>query len=156
MRYAIIPSFVLGLVFVFGGCAQDSSDGASEEATWVYQNLIFSQTSPISAAQSGDIKEPAFSWTSTGYKHVVCAIFKSHIAITNNQIVNEEELVWIWHSGLDKGRDGNISFVDGVTDLSSNTVPEDLSTGTYYWAVWAIDEGGHVRASSTEYALTVQ
>lgn len=154
MHRTYIIYIVIGIIGL-AGCAQGDSAGASEEANWVYNNLIFSETSNIPAAQSSDVSTPAFSWTATGYKHVVCAIFSSHLAITNNQIVNEEEMVWIWHSGLKKGRDGNISFSDGLHDLTSTAIPESLASGTYYWAVWAIDEAGHVRASSTEYTLSV-
>jgi hypothetical protein len=120
-----------------------------------YQNLLFSNSIRIEAAQDGPRSEPGFSWYATGYRHVVCAVFDSPIHVQENLITNSEDAVWVWHTGLATGREGNIRFNDGVASIASLKTPVPLETGTYYWAVWALDNEGHPVASSVEYVLQV-
>jgi hypothetical protein len=67
-------------------------------------------------------------------------------------------MVWAWHTGLGRGREGAVTFADGVApvDGSLDAVgpPVPLPRGrTYYWAVWAWDDGGMaiVHASALQY-----
>jgi hypothetical protein len=139
----------LGLLALVGcGAAEDDESGG-----FVYQNQIFSGTVSIQAAQSGSLSAPAFSWAATGEKHVVCAIFDERIQLDQNHVSNTDRVVWLWHSGLGSGREGNLLYSHGVA--ADNGAPEPLLPGSYYWAVWAMDLDGFPVASSVEYTLAV-
>ncbi|PID39903.1 MAG: hypothetical protein CSA65_00545 [Proteobacteria bacterium] len=129
--------------------------GKTDDPGFVYQNQIFRDTELISAAKSGSDATPAFSWQALGEKHVALAIFSEPIQVAQARIVNSDKVVWLWHSGLGKGREGNVLFEQGAKDEAGTPPPTKLAPGTYYWAVWALDEGGHPIASSVENTLTV-
>src|SRR5688572_5970994 len=79
------------------GCGSGASGG---EPGPVYQNQIFTSSGALSAGVSnGDTGRPSFSWPATGLRHVVAAIFRSHIDVQSNLIVNTDQVVWIWHTG---------------------------------------------------------
>lgn len=105
--------------------------------------------------------EPSFTWSPTGSSYVFLGVFNRPISIQNNGIANITDLVWVWHSGLGHGREGDLTFQDGVASVngnfSSSGTPQPLVRGkTYWWAVWAWDNAGvKILYSSEEYHFTV-
>jgi len=90
---------------------------------------------------------PQFTWTVTGNKFVYLGLFTESIDVKNNRITNIEDNIWAWHSGIGKGREGDVLFSEGYDvvngSLDKTHAPTSLSAGyTYYWAVWAWDEYG--------------
>lgn len=148
MHRMMLAVFSMALAFSACGAEGDAVDPT-------YQNQVFSGTDRINAAQDGSVYQPGFSWIATGYRHVVCAVFNSPIHVKQNQITNADEVVWIWHTGLGTGREGNIRYSDGRPHPASSDAPAPLASGVYYWAVWALDDAGHAVASSVEYTLNV-
>lgn len=148
------PLFALACAaMMFCGCGVDNDAGS--DPGFVYQNQIFRDTELISAAKSGSDATPAFSWQALGEKHVALAIFSERIQVAQDQITNADKVVWLWHSGLGKGREGNVLFSQGAKDESGAPPPASLAKGSYYWAVWALDEAGHPIASSVEKTIAV-
>ena len=123
--------------------------GASSN-TFAYQNNIFQNTWGIEPKASGPLTTPAFSWQATNHGHVVCALFDERMSVKDNLITNTHRLMWMWHSGLSGGREGNVQWKDGVADPQTGTKAAALKAGTYYWAVWTVDSLGIPKASSAE------
>ena len=149
-----VAPLYLVMVTALAACGADDS-GDSPGGGYVYKNQIFRDTSLITAAQSGTTTKPSFSWQALGEKHVVCALFSERIQVAQDHISNTDKVRWLWHSGLGRGREGNVLFAHGAADESGNPPPATLAPGTYYWAVWALDEGGQPIASSIENTLKV-
>jgi hypothetical protein len=143
---------VLALGLVLAACGADLPDEGGE---WQYQNQIFPDTTLVTPAQGGAASTPSFSWPAVNVRHVVCAVFAAHLSVTGDLIANPQDLRWVWHTGLGRGRDGNILYEDGAGDADGRTTAAPLPAGTYYWAVWAFDDAGVPVASSLEYQLTV-
>lgn len=142
----------LTLALTLAACGADTPDEGGE---WQYQNQIFPGTTVITPAQGGAAANPSFSWPAVGVRHVVCAVFSAHLGVSGELISNPQDLRWVWHTGLGRGRDGNILFEDGAGDADGRTPAAPLAPGTYYWAVWAFDDAGAPVASSLEYELSV-
>jgi hypothetical protein len=140
---------------VLFSCSLFACGAEGDDYDPTYQNQLFAQTARINAAQDGSASTPGFSWIATGYRHVVCAVFSSPIHVKENQITNADDVVWIWHSGLGTGREGNIRYGDGRPHPASSDAPAPLGLGVYYWGVWALDDAGHAVASSVECTLMV-
>jgi hypothetical protein len=139
------------VVFCAPGC--DAGSEGSED--FVYHNAILRGVNPLQAAASGTLERPDFSWPATDEKHVACAVFERRISVRKNQITNADDIIWVWHSGLGTGRDGNVLYEHGVANEAGQDPPDRLPTGTYYWAVWALDEQGLPISATDEYTLTV-
>lgn len=94
---------------------------------------------------------PVLAWDSIGMKIISVAIFISPIVTVNNDIVNTEDIVWKWDSGMDVGRKGYVQYTEGKSvidgELVDNVTP--LKEFTYYWGVWAWNsEGNRILYSS--------
>lgn len=135
------------------GCGPEEDQG---DPGVVHNNQIFRGTARIQATHSGTASTPAFSWPATAEKHVVCAVFSERIQVDQDAISNPDGVVWIWHSGLGRGREGNLLFDHGVSAPTSTAAAAPLTPGkTYYWAVWALNLAGYPAASTVEYSLKV-
>ncbi len=105
--------------------------------------------------------EPHFTWTSTGAAYVFLGIFVKPAKWQNNSFTNTEDIIWIWHSGMTSGMDGDVRFYDGRNILSGDILqtssPTPLQRGrTYYWVVWTWDQQGiKIIKSSQESYFTV-
>jgi hypothetical protein len=149
---------VIGLAAVsslVGAC------GANEAAApaGTYQNNVFQRTRRLEAAIAGSPSTPSVSWPSTGRQLVVAGFFGRHIDVRQNLITNAGDLVWIWHTGLASGREGNVNWADGVParwgEPQVGEAPGPLGPGTYYWAVWTLDDRGEPSESTIEFAHSV-
>lgn len=105
---------------------------------------------------------PTFTWNITGQKLVFLGIFDDNIKTKGNKIINVENNIWAWHTGLGKGREGNVKYEDGCdvidSELQVDKSPTPLTSGnSYTWAVWAWDdEGLKITHSSQEMFFTVE
>jgi hypothetical protein len=159
-----LPVLLVAVALSAGACGADATGGAA--ASFAYSNPLFQNTYPIEAsvgakeidggslsAKSGT---PNFSWPATNFKHVVCAVFDEPIGVKNNTITNTHRVVWMWHSGLPQGREGNVTWDQGVANATSLNAPTVLAKGKYYWAVWALNAQGIPARSSVEKTYQVQ
>lgn len=98
--------------------------------------------------------QPTFTWTVTGQRIVYVGLFRSNIAVRDGRIVNTEDNIWAWHSGLGTAREGNVPFgagrdvINGVLQMDRPPTTLDESS-TYVWAVWAWDELGRAVTHSS-------
>ena len=122
-------------------------------------NAIFSSSSlieTVAPANNDTVSAtPAFAWVATGRKLVYLGIFVANIDIKDNKIVNIKDNIWAWHSGLGKGREGFVSFADGVDVVNGNLQVDRIPTPlifdrAYIWAVWAWDDAGKKVVSSSQ------
>ncbi len=161
MRFGVMMVAMASLLVCAGGCgADEASDQAAMGASnFSYQNPIFQNTYLISAETvktqvGGKVPahptKPSFNWQATHYKHVICAVFDEPLNIKDNLITNTDRMVWMWHSGLKAGREGYVEWSDGLADTVTGRAATDLSEGTYYWAVWALDLHGEPAFSTIE------
>ncbi len=151
---------------VAAGCGDAADAGAVTSSSFKYVNPLFTNTSNIEAAvgakevdagaTSSSTNTPNFSWPATNQKHVVCAVFNEPIGVKDNTITNTHRVVWMWHSGLPQGREGNVTWSQGVSDPQSLSSPKPLPSGVYYWAVWALNQQGLPVRSSVENKYVVK
>lgn len=151
-----LARFLLSCCLLIAAAGCGAEDAESDPAGFVYNNQLFRDTQVIQAARSGATGTPAFSWPATEEKHVACAVFSERIQVSQDEISNPESVVWIWHSGLGRGREGNVLYEHGVNDPNSGAAASPLPPGkTYYWAVWALDLAGYPVASTVEQSFKV-
>jgi hypothetical protein len=149
------PLALLLAAAALAGSACAEATGADEARDFYYSNTIFSDVTAMQAAPSGAARSPDFSWPATNHKHVACAVFHKRISVKQNKITNIDDVVWIWHSGLGQGRDGNVEWLQGASDPEGNPPPTALADGTWFWAVWALSDEGLPVMSTQEYVLEV-
>ena len=146
------------------GCGDDNG-GATGASNFAYVNPLFQNTASIDASVGGkdvggvvtsDSGTPNFSWPATNLKHVVCAVFDEPIGVKNNRITNTHRVVWMWHSGLPQGREGNVTWSHGVAHPNTLADPVTLPAGKYYWAVWGLSSQGIPARSSVEKVYVVK
>ena len=145
---------------VLCGCGSDEGVDAATAGKaageFAYENPIFQSTWTIKASATGALSAPSFSWPATNHSHVVCALFDERMSVKDNTITNTHRLVWMWHSGLKGGREGNVQWKDGVADPQTGQKAAALKSGTYFWAVWSVDAQGVPVASTVENKHEVQ
>ena len=78
------------------------------------QNQIFYGTIPINLEITPKSNTPSFAWRTTGSRFIVLAVFEDKIDLEGKAVTNSQDVVWTWHSGIGKGREGNVSFSDGA------------------------------------------
>ncbi|MCA9672812.1 MAG: hypothetical protein KC503_44775 [Myxococcales bacterium] len=143
------------VILLASACGADDGNANGGGGEFVFNNQLFSNTQLLSPAASGDMHAPSFSWPATGERHVVCAVFRKRIAVRQDRIENEDDMVWVWHSGMRRGREGNVRWDDGRPGPSSTDPPRSLPAGTYYWALWTLDVAGNPLGSSRELTMNV-
>ena len=77
---------------------------------------------------------------------MVVAIFRAHIDVQSNLIVNTDQVVWIWHTGIGRGREGNVTFEDGASAVDDEGRPQGspstLQGGTFYCCAHCAKQAG--------------
>ncbi len=105
---------------------------------------------------------PALFWEPTSSKLVAAAILDSRIEVNSQGIINQNNIVWMWHTGLNTGQEGSLSYSEGrsVKDgilLSKDKLQPLISGQGYTWVVWAWDKTGtKVEESSAELGFIVE
>ncbi len=83
---------------------------------------------------------PVLNWDSLGIRIITAVIFNDKIRVEGNSIVNTENIVWQWHSGMKSGKEGRVQYIDGKNVINDTIdyyhAPDSLDEGLYYWAVW--------------------
>lgn len=89
---------------------------------------------------------PVISWESIASSLVSAGIFRNPIVVEQGEIINLEDLIWQWHSGMNIDSAGYVQFSEGKNVINGvidyNNPPETLEDGQYYWAVWAWQSSG--------------
>ena len=89
---------------------------------------------------------PVFRWDTFNIKIMCCAIFLKPIHVNNGIITNPEDMIWQWHSGMEKGHIGNVQYSEGKSvindtiDYVNDASP--LKTNDYFWGVWGWNRAG--------------
>jgi len=148
------------------GCKYNDSGPPGPPADTAMSNPVFSNATLIEVGipKFGDtvVATPTFTWRVTGQKYVFIGVFTQNLVVTKNSIVNVNDNIWAWHSGLGTGREGNIPFSAGVDvvggELLTGRSPTSLKSGIgYVWAVWAWgDDGTEIKQSSKEMFFVVK
>lgn len=111
-----------------------------------------------------DLPKYTFTWNSTKRKIMMVSLFKQVIQISNNQIANPQDIVWLWTPPAGTTDPGTASFSGGKIASYRNKkfalsdIPQTnpLPLGIYVWAVWAWeDKGLTIVASSRELPLEI-
>jgi parallel beta-helix repeat protein len=113
---------------------------------------VFPGTSriPLGSPSTGELlitDRPDFNWTSTGAREAILFVWARPPNLDSTGAIDENGIVWAWHTGLGTGFPGAVSFQDGRSTptgkMNELTDPVALNRGTaYYWAVWEWDEDG--------------
>ncbi len=92
---------------------------------------------------------PCLKWDATGIPIITAAIFDQPIEVSGGEIINIENIIWQWHSGMEFGNEGDLQYFEGRNVLHNNYDTIDyqnparpLDEGHYYWAVWGWDRSG--------------
>ncbi|MBB14187.1 hypothetical protein CMK22_02895 [Candidatus Poribacteria bacterium] len=120
------------------------------------QNQIFYGTIQIDLEITPKSNIPSFAWRTIGSRFMVLAVFEDKIDLEGKTITNPKDVVWTWHSGIGKGREGNVSFSDGVDvrngEIANSTAVTSLEANSiYYVAIWGYDDAYNLMYSSKEY-----
>ena len=105
--------------------------------------------------------EPSFSWEMGKSNLVALGVFDNRVEVKNKAIVNVNNLMYYWDSGMGRGRIGSVKFSDGRSivngEFEKAIDPLPLEGGqTYRWAIWAWDDSGkYITYSSPEGYFTI-
>ena len=160
--YLFISLFVL---LSCGGSEESYEDATAMDAEGMIvprsnyaqlQNQIFYGTVPIELEITPKSNTPSFAWRTTGSKFMVLTIFEDKIDLRGKTVANPQDVVWTWHSGVGKGREGNVSFSDGAdvekSEISNPATATSLEPNSiYYIAIWGYDDAYNLMYSSKEY-----
>lgn len=100
-------------------------------------------------------RNPSIVWEPTGSKNVIAAIFDAdNIEANSDEVLNFEDVVWAWHSGLGTGREGSVFYNDGRKVENGNITdqpPVLLNNLEHYvLGIWAWNEDGTRIISSSD------
>ncbi len=121
------------------------------------KNPLFEGTSLIiTESPKGTVTPPfTFAWSSPeGIYYQVVGIFTNNIRVEGKKIVNTEDCIAMWTSGM-TGQAGNVSYSDFKAYPSLSSTAPNLSSGTYYWAVWGYNDRMEVTHSSAQVSFTL-
>lgn len=121
-----------------------------------------SYTGMIDTISLSVLNDKVFTWTPTGRKVVMVAIFNDLIKVAGDTIANPQNIVWLW--ALPKGEKdpGKVRYRDGykphyVNGKFALNTPELLTIKPHVWAVWTWDDKAiNIVASSRELPLIIR
>lgn len=110
-----------------------------------------------------------FSWQPTGAKIMMVAIFQNVVQVDTikNEILNKEDLVWLWTPPKGTSDPGTARFSDGKVaqwDKTKNeyifdtavSLPNTANLPNYVWCILAWDNQGYaIRQASRELPLLI-
>jgi hypothetical protein len=92
---------------------------------------------------------PRFKWDSVGIDIITLAIFNEPIEVQGNEIVNSNNIIWQWHSGMEIGIEGDVQYIqgrnvihDGADTIDYQNPVTPLEEGHYFWAIWGWKPSG--------------
>ena len=155
---------LLYMIYLLTGCSSDMSSAdqeafdsspqsASDFNTQLQNQIFYNTTSLEIEIKPVNSNSPSFAWTATGSRYMVIAIFKDKIDLKENRIANTQDAIWSWHSGIGRGREGNVSYSDGVDMINGQLQSAStlLNPGVYYILAWGYDGYYNLAYSSEEY-----
>ncbi len=142
---------VLIILFMLSSCEKVFNDS----------NPIFPETKLIRVSlptYTTTTDYPDFVWTSpSDCKYQVAGIFTNKIIINGKNIVNKNDCIAMWHTGL-TGQPGNVNYTFFKATINGEIKdyqPPALQNGkTYYWAVWGYDKDLKLTHSSDQIQFT--
>ncbi len=161
-----IGAIVTAILLAGCGLTNDSmseesfgSEGVSltRQSDTFLQNRLFYQTIIVDLEITPNTPTPSFAWRATGSKYMRIGIFRQKIDLDDRTIANPTDAVWTWHSGLARGREGNVSFSDGA-DVRNGVIlgtSTPLPSGDYFIALWGYNDNHDLTYSSQEYRYLV-
>ena len=134
------------------------------EYSYYSNGVLYIVDDAITSVQKPDTfpRTPSFSWNPTDAKLVVAAVFNSRIQVNSSGIINKNNTVWMWNTGMNTGKEGSIAYSDGRSVkngiiLDKEQVTPLYSDSLYTWAVWAWDDSGtKITKSSREMGFIVK
>jgi hypothetical protein len=153
------------LVLLIPACAGDGYPTAPEDDE--FDNAVFSHVNRLieisqPAMNSTTTTTPSFAWRATGRRFVYVGVFEDNIVVRDRDVVNVQDNIWAWHTGLGTSNDGGAEWADGVDvvdgRLRVGSPPTPLAPDRdYVWAVWAWDNAGfNITHSSVEVFFTTE
>jgi hypothetical protein len=89
---------------------------------------------------------PTLKWDSLGIGIFTAVISTKSLKVVNDEIVNINNIIWQWHSGMEYGREGLVKYSEGKSVINDtidyNNEAQPLDAGNYYWAVWGWNNEG--------------
>jgi hypothetical protein len=89
---------------------------------------------------------PELKWDNIWTGLITVAISKTEFIVSDDKIINAEDIIWQWQPGMESGEFGNVAYLEGKEVNNKNilysTQPLPLENGLYYWAVWGWDKSG--------------
>lgn len=95
---------------------------------------------------------PNFTWAASGLKYEIAGVFTQQIKTSGRQIQNPTDCIAMWTTGLN-GSAGSVpyqSFHKVINGVLTSQPVDAITTGTYYWAVWAYTEAMELSNSSAQ------
>ena len=114
--------------------------------------------SPLNKKSIGT-NTPTIKYTNVQYgTHIIVTLWDKLPIIQNKHIINSENIIWYWHTGMRNSPIGYVEYNNGVNpingDLSGNnevSPPKPLKRGRiYYLAIWEWDDKGEKIISSSK------
>lgn len=111
-------------------------------------------TMPLAISTTpGYFQFPVFDIRNTRRETLHIGVFKRPVQVdaSHTNILNQDDIVWRWHGGLDKTPPNIVHHEDGQTLKNQEVMPlaplecmaKKYQTHTYYWAAWGWDTQGN-------------
>lgn len=140
-------------LFLFQSCEQEPIEVLAET------NYLFSAKKElqINTYMPENARFPIFDLSNVNGNLSKIVVLKDSLQLQNNQIINLEDLVWEWDSGM--GIQKEIHFEDGrLVDSTFSLGPRfcKLEESNYYWAAWTWnDDGTQIELATYQQTFTV-
>mgnify|MGYP001598821230 CR=1 FL=1 len=164
-RYLVVAVLLMTAAAVAAGCGGDDAKSRIFEDAKPIEIINPQLCKPVYIDDNGDGDTFDFGVSTTELgideERVFAAIFNDYPQVQSSRIINPENAVWIWHSGMrsrTSALSGHLTFADGInTDKAGN--PSGLSScgelgncsalvsellertreANYYFVMWAWD-----------------
>lgn len=117
----------------------------STEVYWVYGDSALVADTVSST--------PVFQWSNVFTGLITIVVSKKAFIVSDNNIVNADQIIWQWQPGIEKGELGKVAYMEGkpvkIGKILYDTQPLPLESGLYYWAVWSWESSGREIVYST-------
>jgi len=93
-------------------------------------------------------KNPLIKWDTIDSPMTIVAIANDSLTVKNNNIVNINSIMWIWHNGMKKGKNGQVYFAEGCNvekgciKYNESIIDTLKIDNTYYLYIWGFDYYG--------------
>jgi hypothetical protein len=176
LKIIILFAVCVELVQLFGCSGGDVDDYRPRDKNAILGGALLNVLYPKRPDENNTYDEDSisinnisFSWDTETYielnggdtifrslnaKSFFIGIFSNKISASIEEILNVDEMVWAWHSGLGTGRNGSVLYEDGKNTENGELLDGNLrllnSNTRYYFAIWGWDRYGELECSSME------